>query len=210
MSERQDRQPSGEPATAPARTRMLDAAFRLMREAGLVGATTKEIARAARCSEAVLYKYFGSKENLFVEVLRTRLPRLDPPAAGGPEAVRAVLAAYCRRAVAFYAETFPIAGSLYAEPALRARHFEVLRELGAGPHLPLRHLEEYLRAERDAGRIDAAADPRAAAALLLGACAQRAFAHEATETGRPPESDEEFAEAIVATLLGGLAADARG
>ncbi|MYX22844.1 TetR/AcrR family transcriptional regulator, partial [Streptomyces sp. SID8380] len=54
----------------------------------------------------------------------------------------------------------------------------------------------------------AGADPRAAAALLLGACAQRAFAHEATETGRAPDSDEEFAEAIVGTLLGGLTRDA--
>ncbi|MEU6442288.1 helix-turn-helix domain-containing protein [Streptomyces sp. NPDC047046] len=210
MTEDLYHRPFGEATTAPARTRVLDAALRLMREAGLVGATTKEIARTARCSEAVLYKYFGSKENLFVEVLRTRLPRLDPPPAGGPETLAAVLTAYCRRAVAFYAETFPIAASLYAEPALRARHFEALRELGAGPHVPLRHLEEYLREERDAGRVAAGTDPRAAAALLLGACAQRSFAHEATETGRAPESDEEFAEAIVATLLGGLGRDAEG
>ena len=62
----------------PARVRILDAAHELMLTVGLARATTKEIARAAGCSEAALYKYFDSKEDLFVRVLAERLPRLTP------------------------------------------------------------------------------------------------------------------------------------
>ncbi|MFF5422601.1 TetR/AcrR family transcriptional regulator, partial [Streptomyces misionensis] len=75
----------------PARVRIVDAAHQLMLTIGLARATTKEIARAAGCSEAALYKHFASKEELFVTVLKERLPRLDPllkrllvsPGAGG-------------------------------------------------------------------------------------------------------------------------------
>lgn len=60
--------------TKPARVRILDAAHELMLTVGLARATTKEIARAAGCSEAALYKYFDTKEELFVRVLAERLP----------------------------------------------------------------------------------------------------------------------------------------
>jgi AcrR family transcriptional regulator len=46
----------------PARVRILDAAHELMLTLGLARTTTKEIARAAGCSEAALYKHFASKE----------------------------------------------------------------------------------------------------------------------------------------------------
>src|SRR5258705_7646997 len=66
----------------PARIRILDAAHELMLTIGLARATTKEIAKAAGCSEAALYKYFPSKEELFVSVLKERLPQLTPLLAG--------------------------------------------------------------------------------------------------------------------------------
>ena len=65
----------------PARVRIVDAAHELMLTIGLARATTKEIAKAAGCSEAALYKHFASKEDLFVTVLKERLPKLG--AAGG-------------------------------------------------------------------------------------------------------------------------------
>jgi AcrR family transcriptional regulator len=66
--------PSGPGART--RQRILEASERLMRTIGLARVTTKEIARAADCSEATLYKYFTSKEELFVAVLEERLPSL--------------------------------------------------------------------------------------------------------------------------------------
>ncbi|MFG3346908.1 TetR/AcrR family transcriptional regulator [Streptomyces sp. NPDC048018] len=194
----------------PTRTRIIDAARDLMRTAGLARTTTKEIAKAAGCSEAALYKYFPSKEELFVTVLNERLPRLgdllgtlavDPQGRG----VEENLAEIARRAALFYEQTFPMAASLYAEPQLKARHEEVMRELGAGPHKPIEGLAGYLRAEQEHGRIDAGADPRAAAALLLGACVQRAFAYEMTPERKPPETLDDFARSIARTLMRGIA-----
>ncbi|MFD3412813.1 TetR/AcrR family transcriptional regulator [Streptomyces cyaneofuscatus] len=191
----------------PARVRIVDAAHELMGSIGLARTTTKEIARAAGCSEAALYKYFPSKEELFVTVLKERLPKLGGllgdlvPGEGG---VEANLTEVARQAALFYEQTFPMAASLYAEPQLKRRHEQGLRELGAGPHLPIQGLDTYLRAEQRAGRVRADADTYAAASLLLGACAQRAFAYDALPGGTPPQPLDAFAASLARTLLAGI------
>ena len=193
----------------PTRVRIIDAARRLMRTAGLARTTTKEIAKAAGCSEAALYKYFTSKEELFVTVLNERLPGLGSllgtlAADPGGRSLEENLAEVARQAALFYEQTFPMAASLYAEPQLRRRHEEGMRALGAGPHKPIEGLADYLRAEQRLGRVAPDADPHAAASLLLGACAQRAFAYEMAPEGRPPQPLDEFAASIARTLLAGI------
>ncbi|WP_367044283.1 TetR/AcrR family transcriptional regulator [Streptomyces sp. Je 1-332] len=193
----------------PTRARILDAAHDLMRTIGLARATTKEIARAAGCSEAALYKHFASKEELFVGVLQERLPRLGPllrrlAEDPGERSVEENLAEIARLASHFYAQSFPIAASLYAETKLKRRHEDAMQEMGTGPHMPIEALDAYLRTERDAGRIAPGADTFAAASLLLGACAQRAFAYDATVGKQPPQPVEEFAAALARTLLAGI------
>ncbi|MFF8725591.1 TetR/AcrR family transcriptional regulator [Streptomyces sp. NPDC015171] len=192
----------------PTRVRILDAAHELMLTVGLARATTKEIARAAGCSEAALYKHFDSKEELFVQVLTERLPPLAPlldslAAEPGQGTLEGNLTEIARRAALFYEETFPIAASLWAETQLKRRHDDALRTLGSGPHVPIEGLDTYLRAEQAAGRVRADADTYAAASLLLGACAQRAFAYDATDSGEPPAVDG-FAARLAKTLLGGI------
>src|SRR3954447_16721785 len=107
--------------TKPARVRILDAAHELMLTIGLARATTKEIAKAAGCSEAALYKHFASKEELFVAVLKERLPEvggvlkrlMTDPGEGergqGERAVERNLAEIAREAALFYEQSFPIA-----------------------------------------------------------------------------------------------------
>ncbi|MEU0006527.1 helix-turn-helix domain-containing protein [Streptomyces sp. NPDC006314] len=194
--------------TKPARVRILDAAHELMLTVGLARATTKEIAKAAGCSEAALYKYFDSKEELFVRVLSERLPRLMPLLTSlvtepGQGTLRENLTRIARQAALFYEQSFPIAASLYAETQLKRRHDDALRKIGSGPHTPIQDLDAYLRAEQAIGRVRADADTFAAASLLLGACAQRAFAYDATESGERPPVDE-FAARLTQTLLGGI------
>ncbi|MDT0609891.1 TetR/AcrR family transcriptional regulator [Streptomyces lancefieldiae] len=196
------------PSAKPARERILDAAYELMLTVGLARATTKEIAKGADCSEAALYKYFASKEDLFIRVLSERLPRLTPLLHGlaaepGRASLEENLTEIARRATLFYEQSFPIAASLYAETRLKRRHDDVMREMGTGPHLPIEGLDTYLRAEQGAGRVRADADTFAAASLLLGACAQRAFAYDATRDGtRPPVDD--FARRVARALRVGL------
>jgi AcrR family transcriptional regulator len=197
----------------PARVRIVEAAHDLMLSIGLARTTTKAIAKAAGCSEAALYKYFANKEELFVTVLNERLPRLGSllgrlltEGVGNPErTVEENLTDIAREAALFYEETFPMAASLYAEPQLKRRHEDILRGLGTGPHKPIQGLDTYLRAEQDAGRIGAGADTYAAASLLLGACAQRAFAYDMSPDRKPPQPLDEFAAGLARTLLGGIA-----
>lgn len=188
----------------PARVRIVDAAHELMLGIGLARVTTKEIAKAAGCSEAALYKYFRSKEELFVTVLGERMPRLGPllgDLKAGEGDLEENLREIARQAALFYEQTFPVLASLYAEPRLKRRHDEAMREMGTGPHKPIEGLDAYLRAEQQAGRVGAGADTYAAASLLLGACSQRAFAYE---TGGSPRSLDDFAASLARTLLGGI------
>ncbi|MFD0066676.1 TetR/AcrR family transcriptional regulator [Streptomyces sp. NPDC056637] len=194
----------------PARVRIVDAAHELMLSIGLARATTKEIAKAADCSEAALYKYFANKEELFVTVLSERLPKLGPlltelSKEPGAKSVEENLTEIAREAALFYEQTFPMAASLYAEPQLKRRHEEALREMGTGPHRPIQGLDAYLRSEQDAGRVSRDADTYAAASLLLGACAQRAFAYDMAPDRRPPQPLDEFAAGLARTLLTGIA-----
>ncbi|MEV4679319.1 TetR/AcrR family transcriptional regulator [Streptomyces kurssanovii] len=194
----------------PTRVRIIDAARDLMLSIGLARTTTKEIAKAAGCSEAALYKHFTGKEELFVTVLQERLPKLGPllaelAADPGGASVEENLTDIARQAALFYEKTFPMAASLYAEPRLKRRHEEAMREMGTGPHKPIEGLDAYLRAERTAGRISPEADTYAAASLLLGACAQRAFAYDMTAGHRPPQPLDEFAAGLARTLLRGVA-----
>ncbi|MER7411628.1 MULTISPECIES: TetR/AcrR family transcriptional regulator [Streptomyces] len=205
-----------EKSTRPARVRIIDAAEHLLRTVGLARTTTKEIAREAGCSEAALYKHFTGKEELFVHVLRERLPRLNPlldelradPGGSGHGLERNLLDV-AEHAALFYEQSVPIAASLFAEPALKQRHFEGVRELGEGPRAPLLALAGYLRAEQERGAVRPDADPDAAAALLLGACAHRAFLYDVAGGERPPASAREFARDVVRTLLDGLAPEPR-
>ncbi|RKN45775.1 TetR/AcrR family transcriptional regulator [Streptomyces hoynatensis] len=195
-------------SSRPTPERLLDAAERLMRSVGLANATTKAIAREAGCSEAALYKHFANKEELFVRVLTERSRNAGPllaelTADPGGRSVEECLTEIARRAALFYADAMPMAASLFAEPALLGRHREGLREIGRGPHMVLDALTRYLRRERERGRVSPEADPYAAAALLLGACFQRAFfLHFSGEDVVTPI--EEFAPAVARTTWAAL------
>lgn len=177
-----------------------------MREKGLAHTTTKEIAQQASCSEGALYRHFGSKEDLFLAVLHERLPGLfqlmrDLPAQVGLGTVQLTLEQVATVALAFYDRSVPIAVSVFTDPQLAERHQEALGD-DLGPQRPQEILATYLGAERRIGRVAETSDPDSVAALLLGACFQRAFFGR--YLGRDAEMDDRFVRAIVATLLGTL------
>ena len=191
------------------RDRILDAAADVMTRLGLAKATTKEIARAAGCSEALLYKHFREKEEIFLGVLKHRLPNLTatlaalPPQAG-TGSVRERLIEVVDVAVRFYQGGLAIGSSMLGDPTLVRRHREWLLGRGVGPQLANRMLADYLRAEQQAGRLATGADADAAAALLLGASYQRAFLVRlmGEEVLTPPA--DAFARSVVDASLRGL------
>ena len=214
------------------RDRILDAALHVMRTRGFARTTTKEIARAAGFSEATLYKHFQDKTDLFLAVLKERLPtvsRLLPPEGGpgspeaapdsatagphsaqvhpasAPEDLAARLNAFARAAVDFYQVSFPISASVFSEPDLLAAHHAAVTRQGAGPHMPVEALARYLRTQQEHGRVRPGADCDAAASLLLGSCLQYAFLRCFAQLPPDPAAAGAHTSAIVATLLAGLA-----
>ncbi|MFI9509150.1 TetR/AcrR family transcriptional regulator [Nocardia sp. NPDC052566] len=187
------------------RDRILDAAAEIMRNRGVVHATTKEIARAAGFSEAALYKHFSDKEDLILNVLRHRMPG---PAGAWPEpgaaTVPANLTAIARSALEFYRQSLPLLGGLLAQPQRLAAHRDSMSKHGAGPGRAIAGIAGYLRAEQELGRVAADADVDAVAALLDGACFHQAFLrfYEAGPDAEP--APEELAGALAGALARGL------
>ena len=165
------------------RDRILDAAETVLRTAGYAHATTKEIAREAGYSEATLYKNFPDKTAIFVAVLKERLPALATVSGDGT--LEENLTRLARSALDFYLRSFPISVSVFSSRAFLAAHVAALRDLDSGPAHALANVAVYLKTQ--AG-IRPDADLEAAAALLLGACFQRAFLVQFDET--PPTSDQ--------------------
>jgi AcrR family transcriptional regulator len=212
------------------RDRILDAAAHVMRTRGFARTTTKEIARAAGYSEATLYKHFQDKTDLFLAVLKERLPSLGSTlsalsagidADAGPQAgastnghtdanpaasetLTSRLTATARGAIAFYEASFPISASVFSEPELLTAHHAAVTRQGAGPQYPLEALARYLRLEQGRGRIRPGADCDAAASLLLGSCFQYAFLRCFAQLPPDPDAAQAHATTIVTTLLAGL------
>jgi AcrR family transcriptional regulator len=201
-----DNGPRGRATAADTRERIVDAAAQVMETLGLARATTKQIARAAGYSEATLYKHFSDKTELLLAVLGERLPALVGllkrlPDEAGQGVVAERLEEVASQATRFYERAFPILASLFAEPALLARYREALAAVGAGPQRANEALAAYLRAERALGRIDASVDPEAGAAMLLGACFQRAFLSAFSGEPIPAAERARLAASLVAPLL---------
>ena len=188
---------------------MVEAAEKVMRERGLARSTTREIAREAGFSEGALYKHFDSKEDLFLHVLVERLPSFvalskELPGRVGVGTVEETLGEVARSSLAFFARGVPIFASIFSEPALLSRHTQEIRRRGGGPHRANEAVAAYLRAERDLGRVRKDADPEAAAAMLLGACFQRAFLRQFLAEEFDPTEEESFARDVVGTLMRSL------
>src|SRR4051794_24237451 len=107
------------------RDRILDAAAHVMGTIGLARSTTREIARQAGYSEAMLYKSFRTKEEIFLAVLKERAPVPTPrpgvvPQRVGCGEVGQAEADLRLPAGLFFRRSFPTAASLFAEPQLLA------------------------------------------------------------------------------------------
>lgn len=60
------------------KTQIIKGATTLFSEKGFDGVTTREIASACEISEAALYKYFESKDDLYDQVLKSIITGFDP------------------------------------------------------------------------------------------------------------------------------------
>lgn len=140
--------------TLPTRQRLLDAAYRVCAERGLQGATTREIADAARVNEVTLFRHFGNKEKLIAELfarsMASQLEFLNDLEAEDNDLERDL-----RRFAARFNEM------LFANEALirtiiteGKRHPEQARQVICESTKPMRQkLISYLEAAQNAGAV---------------------------------------------------------
>jgi AcrR family transcriptional regulator len=198
-------------AKAETRQLILDGAKKVVREKGLAGATTREIARAVGVADGTLYVHFADRVELFLALLRQSLPPMTGPLReleyrAGRGTVRGNLEAVVRGALDFMQEIVPLAASLFAEPELLRAHQEELQRRNEGPHISMAAVENYIRAEQRLGRVGKRVNPKIVYVLLYGACLHRVFISHFL--GHPiGPSDEVFVKQVVAATMNGLGAD---
>ncbi|APE12704.1 hypothetical protein BO226_25495 (plasmid) [Rhodococcus sp. 2G] len=198
-------------AVPTARDRILDAAASTMRDRGLARATTKEIAAVAGYSEAMIYKLFDDKVDLFLSVLRERVPTVDiltrtDRTPGDATTLEGRLVATIEQITAFYRQTFAIGASLFSDAELLERHRTAVMAQGAGPALLPAAVARFLQNEQRTGTIAADAPINGATSSIAGACYLRAFLEQFYGPEHVQEPMAEFTASVIATVLPALIA----
>lgn len=189
------------------RRRIIEAADTLIREHGIAGATTREIARAAGCAEGSIYVHFEDKIDLVIAVIVEREPYfaalLELPSRAGEETVEANLVPWVEELLKLLLDNQPIFYALMGDRSVFARFKERLRERETGPVAIFRTAASYIRAEQELGRIEERAHPDVVASILIGACRDQVLAHALA--GKAPVEPVQFARELVHTIVFGLA-----
>ena len=192
------------------RQQIIDAAEQVMREVGLTGATTKEIARAAGYAEGTIYKYFSSKQELFIATFWENLPSFVSAVQAAVEragegTVEANIEAIALATLGYYEKIVPITAAFFADPELLGRLREWIREQPGDANTPPQRVAAYIKREQELGRINKQADALGIATLLLGACFHRVFLGHMMGRDGGPTSQQQFVTTLAQTLMIGLA-----
>ena len=137
---------------------------------GIAGSTFDHVAREAGVSRGLLHYYFGTKEQLLVEVVRrecdVRLDRLEESIVGA-ESAEGVLETLVRSFEDFLGAGPATATMFYEMLTLAQRNAEIAAELAQLGRRMREHLAGALRAKTDAGVVALRADPVEVAAFLF-------------------------------------------
>ena len=192
------------------KNKIVEATERVLLTNGLAKTTTKEIARAAGCSEGSLYNHFRNKEDIFLHVLQGKLKNLMGAltllqSLAGKETVRRNLKQVALAALEDYHSSMPLICSIFSEPEILLRHREDFTLRNESPYGANEAVEAYLMNEKNIGRISEKLHPRAVADILLGSCFQRAFQLNFLGKEESLEEGGEFVNRILDALFPGQA-----
>jgi AcrR family transcriptional regulator len=189
------------------RRRIIAAADLLIREHGVAGATTREIARAAGCAEGSIYVHFEDKIDLIIAVVVEREPSfaelLELPGRAGERTVEANLLPWVDELVRLLRDNQPIFFALMSDRNVFDRFKARLRERQTGLIAVFKAASDYVRAEQELGRVTAEVEPDVVATILIGASRDYTFTRALRDTGEAPA--EGFARELVRTVVHGLA-----
>jgi AcrR family transcriptional regulator len=147
------------------RKRIIQAAIKVFGEQGYAKATTRGIAAAAEVNEVTLFRHFGSKQNLLVEVVKmftdfSGLQRVIDNLTGDYREDLRVLGMYFITEMAYGREIFRVV-------TCDVHHFPELKEMiMRGPVQMRELLTDYFRRQIDQGRLRPELQPETVAHLF--------------------------------------------
>jgi AcrR family transcriptional regulator len=191
------------------RDHLIAAAEALMARRGTAGLTVRDIAREAKVADGVLYNHFADKEDLLAQALHAHVSSVErslgaPPTRAGAGDVEDNLRAYIEHGLRLHIAILPAFAGLLAQPKVLTRFAGLPNPMAGGRGLRA-CLADYLRAERDLGRLAPDSDPEAAATMVIGACHEVVLPN--LLRGVPAEKIEippGFADGLVATVIRGI------
>ncbi len=186
------------------REHLVVTAERMISEQGAAGLTVRAIAREAGVADGVLYNHFADKEELLAEALRAYVASVERGLGELPEPGRGTVAANLRahleHGLAMHRAILPAFAGLAAQPKVLDRFAERGR-----PGEDWRdRLLDYLRAERDLGRLNPDAKVEAAAAMIVGVCHETVLTALLQGVARPMAAKD--VDDLVAVILDGIGA----
>lgn len=191
-------------STEATRRALIEATAEVIRQVGVAGLTTKQVARAAGRSEGTIYNHFADKLALVEALLRTHVDdlrasseQLEPGRGEVAEQLRTLM----RDQIAARRRMLPVEVGLLADPDLRDRHRDLLDDAQRGPQLGHHRLAEYLRAEQRLGRFPADRDPQATAFTIIGACREGAYLDLIIGPAHLPIAADDIPTRIIADVL---------
>lgn len=191
------------------KAKILEAAAQLLRDKGISGTTTREIARAAGLSDAAIYSHFKSRADLLNALIPASLLDYYRGSADaflkrvGKGTIKGNLRFLMNLARDFYTEASPKIALILLEP-------ELFNDPGNRPISPAKtnkaetFMADYVRAEQRMGRINEEADAAAISAIIIATAFYEGFTAGLMGTAftalRPSS-----AESIIDALIVGLA-----
>ena len=189
------------------RTRILEAASQLLRDKGISGTTTREIARAAGLSDAAIYSHFRSRGELLNALIPVSLVDYKGSAEAflkrvGQGTVKGNLRFLMNLARDYFRDASPKIALILVEP-------ELFNDPGGRPISPgasvkaQTFMADYIRAEQRMGRINEGADAAAIGTILLATAFYEGFTAGllgTAFTAQRPSSAEEIIDALMVGL----------
>ena len=196
---------------AERREQIVHAAIELFSRKGFRGTTTREIAEAVGISEAALFKYFATKEDLYTAIIEAKARTDEVIAMAAPAAARRDDAGVFRAVGLHFLEEVQRDASLMRLLLFSALEGHALSEMFFRSRVRRLHefLADYIRAGAAAGRFRPL-DPLLAARAFLGMVFHNLLIHELFGVKREPtQGGHEVVETLVVLFLRGLETGAR-
>ncbi len=193
------------------REQIVHAAVGLFSRKGFRGTTTREIAEAAGISEAGLFKYFATKEDLYTAIIEAKSQTEEVIARAAAAAARQDDAGVFREVSLHFLRQIQSDPSLMRLLLFSALEGHELSEMFFSSRVRRLHqfLADYIRTGTAAGRFRAL-DPLLAARAFLGMVFHNLLIHELFGVKRDPgQRLEDVVESFVVLFLRGLRADGR-